>query len=162
MHAKCMNVPCSLLLQILSYQKLIFEMKRDQWEKWGILVYILLFIIEKIICWHPGLFYSWFWGRRVRANAIVQHSVRFSPFHILPSTLFAFWKLVFHGEEHHQSNSRDALNYFLHTTFGQCRAQLLTDVSYKGKALLWCLLSCTRSVILRQGDAVTLHSDDKQ
>lgn len=65
------------------------------------------------------------------------------PFLILPSILFTFWKLVFHGEEHHQSHSRVTPNYFLRRTFGQFRAQLLTDASYKGKVIvLWYLFSC--------------------
>lgn len=43
---------------------------------------------------------------------------------ILPSILFAFWKLVFHSEEHHQSNSRITPKYLLLRIFGHLIAQL--------------------------------------
>lgn len=69
--------------------------------------------------------------------------VRDPPFNILPSIVFAFWKFVFHGEEHHQSNSRITPNYLHCRIFGHFRAQLLTDASYTGKVIiLWYLLSC--------------------
>ena len=44
--------------------------------------------------------------------------VRDSPFNILPSIEFAFWKFVFHGEEHHQSNSKITPNYLHCRIFG--------------------------------------------
>lgn len=90
-------------------------------------------------------------AQAVKSNVILQHAVSFSPFFTFSQTsCLLFEKLVFHGEEHHQSNSKKkSPKYFIHRTFGQFRVQLLTDASYKGKCiLLWEWLSWIHTTIL--------------
>lgn len=49
-------------------------------------------------------------AQAVKSNVILQHAVSFSPFFTFSQTsCLLFEKLVFHGEEHHQSNSKKNL-----------------------------------------------------